>query len=425
MIVDLTEREYVAMRRARCMRRREVVALAPVALLSITHHLLSKLSGSELAVLMCLLSLTIASGRIARDISIREFAEGMEDDEKNKVVCGTGLSENSIRAALKSLHNDGLVSIYREVKVDARDNSARVFEINFNRLDLGLAGKLKAYTYETPQEPPAKIEVPPAKIEGGFISNYVTHVSGIGVTSNSFLAGSGETQQEDSVGYVGKKVNTVQGAPSPTVKGLIDSMQAAANAVRDTRAIVASSKNPADINKAEMQAIFDREGKAAALPYRLMVTQREYGFLRKKLKENPPANFPDMVRFSLTYWAILSRQNRKAAIAGKTGAAHKSLPEAPHFQTFSYWYPYFFRVYQNHLAGQSTVALEDAKNKGQDTRVKALERQLVESEKANAVLRSRVVKARAAPPPPQPVAAPQRRSRPVDLSVDVQFPVWR
>lgn len=431
-MIELNERQYADMRRSRCTRRKEVVALASPALLSITKNLLHRLGGSELAVLMCLLSLTVASGRIARDISIREFSDGMLDDEGNTVVCGTGLSENSIRTAIKSLTADGLLYVYKEVRQGVKDSAARLYEINFNRLDQGLAVRLKVYSLQKDAKDPLKNCGTPFKnCRGVHISNYVTHVPTEIATSSYILPGSEvarETQRESPVPYVGKKPTTVTSAPrSDAARQVISAVVGSAREKVESRAAGAAARKPGDITRAEMQALFDSVSQGIDLPYRLMVTVREYGYLKKRLVLQAPADFRDMVRFSLTYWGMLSVQNRKAVNSEVSkGAKKKYLPEAPHFQTFAYWYPYFFRVYQNHLAGQTVVEMEKKQSSQASAQVASLERKLVEAERANAVLKKRVTAARQAPEAPH--AAPRRilpaKVTDEDLMRPTEFPEW-
>lgn len=393
----------------KCVCRQEVVALASPALLAITRNLLPSLSGSELALLMCLLSLTVATGRIARDVSVRELAQGMQEDGKTTVFCGTGLSENSIRNATRSLDEKGLIYVYKEERRDGNDCAARVYEINFAKLDMVLAVRLR--TFWAP-----KVSSDPFKIcRGVHISNYVTSSSLTEATS-SFLpvaaGGSGSNVGKTAMAYVGKKATQVpQVGTATAAASVIASVQERSRVKVVARARIATA-SPGSTTREQMQALFDVVAARCAIPYRLMVTAKEFGFLRKRIAQNPPQDFEALLQYSLTYWGILAQQNRKAATkSDDRRKVNKSLPEAPHFQTFAYWYPYFFRAYQNHLAGRNAETMPDE----DDRRVRQLEKELQDSRRVIVSMRRRM-QPQAPEAPRQPVAA----ARDTD-----ELPEWR
>lgn len=408
---DLTEVEFKNLVFTRCTRRKEVVALASPALLAVTRTLLPVLGGSELAVLMCLLSLTVASGRVARDVSVREFCEGMHDDEKNIIVCGTGLSENSVRTAIKSLDEKGLVSVYREVRRDGKDCAARIYEINFTRLDMILAVRLRALWTPNTRTDPFKL------CRGVHISNYVTGMPLIEATS-SFIpvaVGSGNNVKGKEMAYVGKKVQPATAPKVESAAGVIAAVQQRSRAKVAVRAEAAIA-SPTATSREQMQALFDVVGQRCAVPYRLMVTAKEFGFLRKRIAQNPPQDLEALLQYSLTYWGVLAQQNRKAARKSDDKAkVVKALPEAPHFQTFAYWYPYFFRAYQNHLAGRNAETMPDA----DDRRVRQLEKELQDSRSVIVSMRRRMQ------PSTQAAPTPQVRRRPAPVNVADELPEWK
>lgn len=390
----------------KCICRQEVVALASPALLAITRNLLPRLSGSELALLMCLLSLTVATGRIARDVSVRELARGMQEDGKTTVFCGTGLSENSVRSAVRSLDEKGLIYVYKEARRDGSDCAARVYEINFGQLDLILAVRLRTLWA------PKRVSDPFKNCRGIHIGNYVTSRSETEATSSfSSVAASGSESnvEKATMPYVGKKSAPASiAAPAASV---VAAIQQRSKDKLSQRVAAATSAAPAQITREQMQALFDSAVAQCSIPYRLMVTVREYGFLRKRLEQNPPQDFADLVRYALTYWGVLAQQNRRAA-AKADGSVRlaKALPEAPHFKTFAYWYPYFLRAYQNHLAGRNVETMKDET----DRRVRQLEHEVAS---ARAVIGS--MRRRMAPPTPTP--RPSHRGS----GADIDLPEWK
>lgn len=215
--------------------------------------------------------------------------------------------------------------------------------------------------------------------------------------------------------YVGKKVLPTAAPKVASAAGVIAAVQQRNRAKVAVR-VEAAIASPTAMNREQMQALFDVVGKRCGVPYRLMVTIKEFGFLRKRIAQNPPQDLEALLQYSLTYWGVLAQQNRKAARKSDDKAkVTKALPEAPHFQTFAYWYPYFFRAYQNHLAGRNaeTMPNED------DRRVRQLEKELQDSRSVIVSMRRRMQ----APTPATP--APQVRRRPAPVNVADELPEWK
>lgn len=424
MITELSEREYAQLGMSRCMVRREVHEFLTPAFLSLTHRWMSSMSGSETTVMCFVLAVTLASGRVAREMSIREIANGIRDDDKTEAQGGTGLSENSIRSALKSLAERGFLTIFKEQKSNGNDNAARIYEIDFNRLDPALGAKMGHHTPSTPEGAPFK------NCRAQYISNYVTvreeeRDTSISIRSDSEVVAAAQPVGE-VMAFVGKK--TPKPAPQfSSAAEAISSVQGRSRAKVQARATAATAVAPKEISKDQMQALFDAASAGVALPYRIMVTVKEHGFLRKRLAENPPANFRDMVRWSLTYWGVLAQQNRKAVTSDRTRVLRgKSLPEAPHFSTFVYWYPYFMKAYQNHLAGQVIEQREQEQKDEATVRLMDLRRKLDERERDVAILRRRATQGRElAAPAPQPVMHRRVQSRREDDLSPIDLPDWK
>ncbi len=432
MIHELSEHEYAATRMLRCVKRKEVEALTTPALLLIVHQRMALLSPPEVAVLLFLLAETLASGRVAREASIREISSGIKEDT-GVSRGGTGLSENGIRSALRSLTSSGLVTVFREVKANGVDNSARLYEIDFNGLSPLLAQQLRSVVAEKHDTPTARDAVPPfTPCRALHISNSVTHSQQRATSSSTRVASSvgHATQPEiEEMAYVGKRPGTpsLRSQSTPTEAEMnIAAVVSKGRAKVQARVAATTGVAPHTIDRAGMQAVFDSASQGIGLPYRLMVTTKEFGFLRKRLKENPPQDIKDMVRYSLTYWGILSQQNRKAFTnsAGKS-VIGRALPEAPHFSTFTYWYPYFFKAYQNHLAGKVIESKEGTADTVHKARADALQRQLIAAERANVVLRRR------SPAPVEPMRPTTTKPRllpakvsDADLLAPVSFPEW-
>lgn len=375
---------------------------------------------------MCfLLVATLGAGRVAREISVRELSQGISTDNGGTIGSGTGLAENSIRTAVKRLSITGYLKVYKERKANGSDNAARIYEIDFNRLDEAIGAKLAPLGS-------SKIEGAPFKNCRGIHTSNVVTVAGKEIATSSYIpadsavVGGGQVE-ESALGFVGKKPKPALPAVSTSsAEAAVASVAARSRAKVAHRVEGAAKAAPADITRDQMQAVFDSAAKEAGLPYRLMVTAREHGFLRKRMRENPPQDFHALARYAVVYWGLLAQQNRKAVSreAGKV-VARKPLPEAPHFQTFVYWYPYFLRAYQNHLAAKA-VEVVDERLAPARRRQETVARPGLSGDAAIFKSALRRLAARSAPesdaPPPRP--APRRKPTHDDLK-PIDLPVWK
>jgi hypothetical protein len=384
--------------------------------MAITKGMLSSLSGSELSMLMCLLSLTICRSRVAVMASLAELSEGLKDDG-DVIICGTGLSRSTLKTVIGKLAREDLIHVYREENRGGHENSPRIFEINFTKLDRVVAIKMRSFW----ATPPGQNLTPPSY---KYISDYRHSDSSTEVASYySSPAVAVETQQGDTDVYVGKKATPVfasrpAGTAAAVAAAVIDKSRAKVSA----RAATATKTLPGGINRDGMQALFDKLYKQCGVQHRLMVTVKEFGYLRKSMQKNAPDDLEAMLRFSLTYWPMLSQQNSRAVSKdGDKLVKSKSLPPAPHFHTFAYWYPYFLRAYQNHLAGRNSETMKDEG----DRKLAQLNSELERTRGQVTMLRRQNTALRATPPAPalksisKPAVVRRRPS-----SVDSELPAW-
>lgn len=427
MLVDVTDLEYLTVRRSKSHKDSRVIGLgAPVAR-ALASRVLSLVSGSEAKVLMYLLGVTICRGQRAREVSIRELEHGIKDEDGGALDHGTGLAKNTLRTSLKSLCESGTINIYRKPEQDGAEIVARIYEIDFTRL-LSVA-EITTVLGENAMSEGSKTVVPPTKncppLHTSMKSKRDTSIS---ILPASCLVRKSNAEQVGSMAFIGKQKKPVPVAPVyGSATEALQAVQGRARAVQATRVANAATIAPSSISRVDMQAVFDRHSTALSLGYRLMVTQREHGFLRKRLAENPPQDFSDFVRWSLTYWGTLSSQNRTATRKDlQVKVVRKSLPPAPHFNTFCYWYPYFLKSYQNFLTGRENVKdgeLEDETEK--DRVIKSLTRRVVEAERNTSVLRRRMGSARDEQPATPAAPKPRPRTRvDADLLAPVEFQDW-
>lgn len=430
MLIDITDKEYLTVRTNKSRRDEKVVDLTTAIVKAFGKRVLGKLSGGEVAAFLYLLTISICRGQLAREVTLKEFESGIRDDEDSDADIGTGKSRPTVRASLRSLCDSNLINIYRKPEHDGAENTSRIYEINFTAMLNGgeieriLRGKSAFLVARN-------LQVPENNFTPLHTSNIVTFMENNGDTSISFLAGSSLPDESHAKGvvavpFVGKKKTTAP-APLGYASGAeaIAAVQARHRATQATRVAATASAAPSEIPRQDMQALFDKHSTALTIGYRLMVTQREYGFLKKRLKENPPKDFSDMVRWSLTYWGTLAAQQR-VSVRKDLGrkVVRKSLPEAPHFSTFVYWYPYFLKSYQNHLSGQTLVehAMAVADDKSERT-IRALQARVQMAEKGTQILRRRLA-SRESPVATRPLPLPSQIPRKEDDLGPDEFPEW-
>lgn len=427
MIHTLDEREFVALTLQRCRHRKEVVALSAHALMATTSTLLHRLTGAELRLLIAVLSLTIGSGRVARAISINELCDGFKENDGSVVMGGTGLSVNTVRSAVRTLLQAGVLNVYREQRQDGSEVSPRIYEINFKALDPVFESELTAICVETVATPYQKLGVPPSQklTPPSYIHMSDCRHSKSSTEVASYFSSPAvavETQQGETDVYVGKKASPVfasrpAGNAAAVAQAAIDKNRAKVSA----RATTASQALPGGLTRDGMQALFDKLYPQCGVQHRLMVTVKEFGFLRKTMKANPPGDLEAMLRFSLTYWPMLSQQNSRAVSKdGDKLVKKKSLPPAPHFSTFTYWYPYFLRAFQNHLAGRNSDTMKDEG----DRKLAQVNSELERTRGMVTMLRRQNQQLKAAPAAPlQSISKPAVvRRRPVVS--DSELPAW-
>ena len=106
---------------------------------------------------------------------------------------------------------------------------------------------------------------------------------------------------------------------------------------------------------------------------RLLLTNESFGMIRKRAIEHQVKDIKDMFRFIVGQWdSLAARYNygiRNAQAKGQTVKAHP-LPSAPDAVTLGLKFPWFMRVYSEHLAGQ----YQDVGRAAAERQVKELER---------------------------------------------------
>lgn len=109
-----------------------------------------------------------------------------------------------------------------------------------------------------------------------------------------------------------------------------------------------------------MQATLDGlQREFAPSSQRMMVTVKELGLLRKRMKENPPADLRGFLQHVVMYWTTIARQHGAAVRKRATFKAGESAISSAHsFHELAYRYPYFLKVYASYVAGKAEEATQ-------------------------------------------------------------------
>jgi hypothetical protein len=340
----------------------------------------------EQAILMFLLAVTYATGRQAAQIMMYQFEKGLvKKGSASKLAGGLRMTEKTLRKHLGELSEKGFVTIYAAKNEDTGyENDARIFEIDCKKL-------LNTH------------EIGGVKNAGGRVVRETPHHRYIhGIAKAILPAVRGSNVLDFSEGKVAMLKTPRKGyyqTPTQTDKPAEVVARIAATAiVRNTaRRATAEAKLAHLLTKDEMQAVIDRHmGQYKPNSPRMLVTQREYGFFKKRLEASPPDDLNKFLTWAFVYWADIARQNRKALMKREEIGEKVSspLPAAPNFPALVYRYPYLLKAYANHgaeRAGAPTAELED-------NRVKALEGTIARLQQEGKTLRKALVSRKVEPP---------------------------
>ena len=216
---------------------------------------------------------------------------------------------------------------------------------------------------------------------------------------------------------------------SAAPRDIVASIQRRSRDVQGARVAAASTVAPWMMSKEQMQALFDK-GMQTYFPKlpRVIVTGKEFGFLRKRLRETQPKDFAEFVDWALRYWTDTASKHRRAIMKGVVNGDSSKfdkepMPQSPDFATLVYRLPYFLKVHSSYLAERMTRDTEDKA----DRRVARLERELAQERNTNRILSQRRTQARGPEPRHQGTEEQQPRltsQDQIDLGPE-ELPKWQ
>lgn len=360
-----------------------------------------ELGQAKVAVFTAIVHMTLANGRAACELPISVFDKGNTDSEECPVFSGLGMSLNSARTHLDGLCEDDFIDVYRILAKESKtEASARVVEINFKKLfspkEIALAGiKMGLYT-------PSKFWRGPYE----YIHRYfVPSLSSLGLDkSNLFPTGFAASVEAGEVATTQTHAKTMLPTPKKqrvvkqheeSTLAVITRVTQSSMAARQARAATASTGS---LDKQGLQALIDT-AMQAYLPHlpRVLVTDKPFSVLRKRLKESRLENLSDFIDYTIRSWYSIATQNKAAHRKDPTKRERgESMPSSPNFLTLAYKFPYFLAVYSNHLMDTSKEATTKTAT---ERHVVVLETQLQQLRRDNEALRRRTFTPRTRPKP--------------------------
>lgn len=362
---------------------------------------------------------TLAWGKLAERIPLSHFTEGITTSDGVRICAGLPLSVSTIRRTLAGLVDKGWV-IRSEVRRADGGDEAPEYSLALDRFQIdnedqvtARAGRIATcvQTVEVSiqeymsmsRDDAQNISIRSNK-DVSAIHNYRKSAARNGAdmlktprkkTKTPLSEGHppgclGDTP--NSINYVNtvNNINTINPTaasrqPEGGAQAAIDRIKARnANKRAQAFAKATDAESMRTMKKVDLQRVVDAiiSEHYPGSP-RLLLTNESFGMIRKRAIEHQVKDIKDMFRFIVGQWdSLAARYNygiRNAQAKGQTVKAHP-LPSAPDAVTLGLKFPWFMRVYSEHLAGQ----YQDVGRAAAERQVKELERQIQSLTKANA-----------------------------------------
>lgn len=421
MLHNVTEPEFLRLMMDKCRYKEGRAEMVAPLLRSLHAYWSERLEPLQTSILGYVIAQTYVMNKMAQRITIAEFAKG----------CNMGL--NTARRHVHALTDDGFLHVYKTAGIAGSEKEARMFEIDCNFM-LRIDEEYAQMKRQHPEKggPPSHSGSPPlSPRESPTYINYIDSELSIcrdksllSVPSVRIDGGRIELPEETTMLPTPKKPRAEIARPTSMAE-VLATVQGKAVTARLARAASAGAKAPHQVDKLELQALLDKAMKTyAPTATRMVVTGKEFGFLRKRMKEAPPQNLEAFINWVVSYWTTIAHQNRMAKQRRAEEADKRTtsaLPMAPDFASLCYRYPYFLKAFANHNAERTA---SDAAAK-ETTEVERLKRTLKAKDQDINVLRSELTRTktvmRRTPTAPRIIATP----RPVRAELpDADLPEW-
>jgi hypothetical protein len=327
-----------------------------------------------------LINRTVRFNKLAQHITSRQFTQQITNAQTEYVYSSPlCLSQNAREKALRDLAERDFLHIYRCEDVTA--GFAPIYEIECKTLlgysvkdektDMPLrelktkrAQDLAQTRVENTQKPLPSVGGEPPHLLGG--KNTDTK------KSKSFMSSNRSATDETSL----------------SARDKVDQIMERHAQARSTRTASASAKPAYLITKDEAQAVVDSVMRDyyATLP-RVIVTHKDFGLLRKRMKESAPSNFREFIAYIASSWSTIVQQNTKAQQKRQRSGdkVGESLGAAFNIRDLALRYPYFLKIFVN-----GTVSAQAAVESSAEVELRRVRSRLQNTETENAKLRQLV-----------------------------------
>lgn len=374
---------------------------------NISRFWLEELGPQKAVIMFFVLGRSLYFHKEAAQIWSYQFLDGVRQQDGQLVCTGVGMSENTLRKHLKELIEADFLDVYAAKSTRGTESEARLFAINCKKIMSRPLESTEKNMLAIPKKLKESSESGDSQNLRGGLPNFGGHnICNSNRRSKLLLSPpSGEPGTGVVVPIPKKRTNA---APTQreerSAEEVISKVAHIHEARRVVRTAAAETKSPWLLSQREVQALFDRK-MAMYHPDepRLMVTGKEYGFLKKRLKDSAPKDFTDFVDWTLRHWHSTAMSSRRSAAKKlEAGGARPVAPMSltPDFAQLAYRYPYFLKVYQSSIAERRESDREDA----QQETVRRLQARVANAEQTNKQLRRRL-QDRAKPSTPEPVSA--------------------
>jgi hypothetical protein len=399
---------------------------------------MGELGSQKVSILLFLINRTLYYRKAAEQIWTKQWLEGIVDKHGNRVCSGIGMSDNTYRKHLNELIESDFVHAYRVVDDSGAEFVGRLYEINFTKLVAStvtqgskmplLATPKRLKDAENGSERGSNAGDTPLPKLGiqNSINKRLTKVNLAADAPRSGKAVAGTEEIVTTPRLHGPKNRrraaddqspAYEDPPEPTARELVAALKAKSDRARADRLASAASKQPWQLTKQELQAMIDKGMKLyhPSAP-RMVVTYREYGYMRKYLKQSAPKDFSAFLDWTLRMWSNIAVQHRRAVTRNQDRMLkdEQLIGASPSFSSLAYKLPYFIKAHSNFVAELNGAEREDEA----DRRVARLERELENTRQTVRVL-SRRPKTSTPEPTRQRDVVPERRGRVIsDTSVE-------
>lgn len=317
----------------------------------------SFLTYSELLVLRFIVGRTLLYRKRAESIGVSQFISGVAGRESGMVCHGVSLSENTVRRAIRALHEKGYVTIhcFKEGNVECH---ARVYEVNTQRI----VAERNVEEITKLLNRPRKVGAEPLPIEQGHPSPHLGGLTLLGkpnrYTSTNVEVSAATAPTKES-GFLRtprkpRKPIATDCKPEATPQELLDAITTRYRDNRESRS--AAAKKPSATKKwttQTLQALLDKAREAAleqgyTVP-RVVVVAKNLNVLWKRMVDSGIDDALDFFTWTLCNWSTVASANKRAAVnrVKQTSKAVTPMGMAPNFNDLAFRCPYILAFYND------------------------------------------------------------------------------